>query len=89
MKMSNDPFAGRRVERDSPLVDGAAVTPDDNADLPNVARVLYVGSAGDLTISTVEGTTLLISNHPVGYCMFGARRVYATGTTATNIVAGW
>lgn len=85
----SDPFETAEVERHSPYLDGAAVTPDDDNDLPTAARGLYIGTAGNVRITTLDGTVLTIPNHPVGYLLWGARRVHETGTTASNIIAGW
>jgi len=66
----------------------AAVTPNDGADLPNATRGPYVGVAGDVKVDFVDGGTGIILKalaagivHP-----FRVKRVYATGTTATDIV---
>lgn len=67
-----------------------AVTPADGTDLPVLAKALYVGGAGDLKIVPVaspDGEAVTLKNHPVGYVAVQTRRVFATGTTATHIVA--
>lgn len=68
---------------------GAVVTPDDANDLPmRAARGLYVGGAGDLTVDLLEtGENLLFAGFPGGFFGVAVRRVYATGTTATDIIA--
>lgn len=66
-----------------------AVTTSDSADLPNgVAKSLYVGVSGDVTVIPADGSTgVTFKAHPVGYLLCQVSRVLATGTTATNIVA--
>lgn len=67
-----------------------AVTPSDGTDLTIPAKALYVGGAGDLKIVPVaspDGEAVTLTNHPVGYVAVQTRRVVATGTTATHIVA--
>jgi hypothetical protein len=54
---------------------------------PAKGVALYVGVSGDLSVETVGGRTLLFTAHPVGYAPILVKRVNATGTAATNIVA--
>lgn len=66
---------------------GAAVTPSDSTTYSGV-RCLYVGVAGDITADLADGgTNLLFKAHPVGYALFQPTKIYATGTTATNMIA--
>lgn len=70
-------------------VDAKAVTPSDTVNLPNgPARAVYVGGAGNLRIITGGGTDVTFSNLLAGQLLpVMAVRVFATNTTATNIVA--
>lgn len=65
------------------------VTPHDTNELVNFsARGLYIGTAGDLTVTMVgAGEAVLFQNVPVGTLDVIVRRVHATGTTAADIVA--
>lgn len=67
----------------------AAVTPSNTADLPQPAYALYVGGAGNITLDTVGGqTSVLFTAVPVGTVLaLAVKRVRATGTTATALVA--
>lgn len=68
----------------------AAVTPNDSTDLPNgVCRALYVGGAGTLVIDSPQGDTAVAFVGVVAGSTLSvrAKRVRATSTTATNIVA--
>jgi hypothetical protein len=67
----------------------AAVTPSDTVDLSEfAARGLYIGVAGDVKVDILEsGTGITFKSVPVGFLAVSVRRVYSTGTTATNIVA--
>lgn len=69
--------------------DGASeITPNDSTDLTLVARALYIGGSGDLKINTPNGDTVTFQDIVAGSLLpVRAVRVYATGTTATNIVA--
>ena len=72
---------------DSPGRGAAAVTPNDSADLDRYARRLYVGGTGDVKVDMLDGSTVTFSSVPVGELNISVARVYATGTTAANIVA--
>lgn len=65
------------------------VTPDDNADLPFVTQWLYLANQGELTITTSGGETLTTPVLQAGWHPIEVSRVYASGTTATGIMAGW
>lgn len=66
-----------------------AVTPSNTVDFTYVARQLYVGTAGDVTVVTEDGAVVLFKSVPEGSTIgpFFVKRVNATGTTASNIVA--
>lgn len=70
-----------------PAVFAKAVVPADGADLATWARSLYIGVTGNVTVTTVGGDTITFNNVPVGVLPVQVRRVFGTGTTATNIVA--
>lgn len=61
------------------------VTPNDSADLAN-SGILYIGTAGDVKFTTYGGDvqTLAIANNET-WLPLAVKRVWATGTTATNI----
>jgi hypothetical protein len=65
----------------------AAVTPSDTVDLGVGARSFYVGVAGDIAVAGFDNTVVLFKAVPVGVLPISARRINATNTTATNIVA--
>lgn len=69
---------------------GIAVTPSDTTDLavPSIATQIYVGVAGSLVIVTEDGSTLTYPYLDAGAVLWmRTRRVMATGTTASGIVA--
>lgn len=71
-----------------PARDAAAVTPSDSAQISRVARALYVGGSGDVKLVTEEGNTVTFQDIVAGSILpVKATKVFATGTTATNIVA--
>lgn len=67
------------------------VTPNDNTDLAVVTRAIYVGTTGDVTVDMFgTGSNLTFKNVPAGtWFAIQVTRIYATDTTATDIVAGW
>lgn len=76
----------------SGLIDPAggamAVTPNDSADFEQVARGIYVGVSGDLKVDLADGDTVTFVTIAAGVIHpIQVRKVYATGTTATDIVA--
>ena len=71
-----------------PATNALTVTPSDSADLSVIARGLYIGGAGDVTI-IMQGDTnpVTLSAANAGTILpVRAKRVKSTGTTATNIV---
>jgi hypothetical protein len=67
---------------------GSAVTPSDTQDLAFVARSLYVGGMGDVKVKTANGDEITFASVPGGtWLPVAVTRVYATGTSATGLVA--
>ena len=67
--------------------DAAAVTPSDTADLPQFS-VIYVGGAGNVKVTTAQGSAVTFSGVNAGTVIpVRVRRVWATGTTATLMTA--
>lgn len=66
--------------------DAALVTPHDTNDLTNFGK-LWVGTGGDIKVDTYGGSTATYINVPNGtYLTCYVKRVYSTGTTASNII---
>jgi hypothetical protein len=69
----------------------AAVTPSDTAgsgDLVYVSRAIYVGTGGDMIAVTMADVEVTFTSVPDGTVLpIRAKRIKATGTTATNIVS--
>lgn len=80
----------------TPMTSGLAVTPADGADLAPTngparsTRAVLVGGAGTLKVDMADGTTVTITI-PATACgvllYLAVKRIYATGTSATAIVA--
>ena len=76
------------VNHPAPAEYATAVTPSDSTDLTKVARALYVGTGGNISLNTPDGATVLFSNVQAGSILpIRAKRINATNTTASNIVA--
>ena len=83
-----DPFAAHQRGTTSPAIDAFAVTPDDVADFPTTARGIYVGGGGDISLVTLRGTAVTFRALQAGSVLpCAARRINATGTTASDLVA--
>lgn len=68
----------------------AEVTPSDVRELDYVADELYIGNDGDLMVLTEKNDVVLFKAVPVGkFKSVKVRQVFATGTTAADIVASW
>lgn len=71
---------------DSCAVNCIAITPADS-DLVAPVRAIYVGGGGNVRISDTGGGAVTFSNVPAGVILpVMAKRIWSTGTTATNIV---
>lgn len=68
------------------------ITPSDTADLADTPKGIYVGGGGDLALvatgAPVNAAAVVFRNLPSGALLpVRARRIAATGTTATDLVA--
>jgi hypothetical protein len=80
----------RQTGLDSPAKRYVAVTPHDSTDLTVDARGLYVGTAGNVVAVSTSGDVVTFTNVQAGTILpINVRRVNATSTTASNIVALW
>jgi hypothetical protein len=71
------------------MAGGAAViTPNDGTDLPSRTFGIYVGGAGNVKVDMGDGTTVTFSGVVAGTVLpIQAKRVYATGTSASLMLA--
>lgn len=75
----------------------AAVTPSNTDNIPSVSGgtndegcILYIGGAGNIKVLTIGGDEVIFYAVPAGTTLqVRIRRVFSTGTAATNIVALW
>lgn len=73
----------------SPSLHFYEVTPSNDTDLPRLPKGLYIGGGdGTLEVHNFDGSAVTFVGVPVGSILpIRAKRVLATGTGATNIVA--
>ena len=65
----------------------AAITTHDTNELADSARALYVGTAGALKLTLVNNQVVTFGNVTAGTILeLPVKIVWATGTTASNIV---
>lgn len=72
-----------------PVPHAAMLTPSDTVNLSAITTALYIGVAGDAQVTMLDGTVVHFSNLAVGWHPIRVSRVWATNTTATNIVGVW
>jgi hypothetical protein len=78
---------GKAVVISTPITGGAAVTPSDSTDLPEISLALYIGTAGTLKVTMLDGSVVTYASVAAGRHPLRVKRVWATGTSATGIVA--
>ena len=84
----SDDFSWRAAPMTGPALRAADVDPSDAQDLPGgVCRSLYVGTGGDLRIMLADGGEVTLMSGDFQYHPVRVRRVLATGTSATRVVA--
>ena len=83
-----DPFAGRpHAEFLRPMSRGQAWAPDDATDTPFVTRQVRVGLPGDLRVTLAGSAAPVVIPVVAGVpCDVRVTRVFATGTTAGQVV---
>lgn len=70
-----------------PYLDGAAVTTSDTTTI-QTTRALYVGGTGNLKVTLEGGATVTLYAVPAGAMLdLAVDKIFATGTSATSIVA--
>lgn len=88
--MPTDHHSNQQEGLTSPYNDAAAVTPSDDTDLSNTTRGVYVGAQGSLKVRMAgsgNDVTFVLDKHEI--LPIRVVRIFATGTTANNIVALW
>lgn len=87
--MSAMPYpAGTSGATDS-ITNGFVVTPSNTVDLTVVPRVLILSAAGTVKMDLVGGASGVSVPLQAGFNPIRPTRIYATGTAAVTIFAGW
>lgn len=87
-RIAIDTMLGNELS-DMPCQHFEAVTPSDSDELVHVARKLYIGGAGNISVVGRGDTAAVVIAVTAGQILEGFfRKVTAAGTTATGIVAG-
>ena len=90
-----DPYQGSSPGFSAPLGHAFDITPNDSTQLTTFTRAVWVGTGGDLKADLVgdgsgNGGTVTFSNIADGTLLaVRVAKVYATGTTATDLVGGY
>lgn len=85
----SDPFESHAEGLESPPSHLSAIVPTDGSDLSQAVRAINVATTGSVRVTTVEGDTATL--HVAAGIPFPirARRIWASGTSATGIVGLW
>jgi len=84
--MALNTYVDATMRIDSPAQRAAVVSPSDTNDLAFPARALWIGTQGDVKVTTFGGDTVVIPS-VVGLLPVQVSRVWSTSTTASGIVA--
>ncbi len=82
-----NPFENRTSSLSGPATDILPVTPNDGADLSEVAIALYIETGGTLSVITARGGARSVTVADKSILPVGVRKVNATGTSAVGIHA--
>ncbi len=83
----NDLFQHHSAGLESPAIHLETVVPSDETDLVLVTRAISVGMEGFVRITAMSGAIGRVFIVPGAPFPIRARRIWASGTTATDIVA--
>lgn len=75
------------INDQDPVINCDDLTPNDTTNFTKVYRGFYVGGSGNIKIRTFGDNDVTLNNIAVGVPIpIKIKRVFSTGTTATNIV---
>lgn len=81
-----DLFQGQSPALVSPYIGGFAITKSDTTVFAQPTRAVYVGGAGDLAVTYINGTADILQAVPVGTLLpIRVTQVLSTGTSATKV----
>lgn len=73
----------------APASHAAAITPDDDNNLTETTRAIWVGGAGDLTAIMRSGETVTFAGVPAGTLLPVRVTRVLESSTATDLVGVW
>ena len=78
------------IQNFGPKAGGFAITPSDSVNLTLPALGIYVGGTGDIALLTLHDEVLSFKSVQAGTVLpWAAKRINATGTTATFLIGGY
>lgn len=77
------------TDKNDPIDSAVEIVPNDTTELEYITRVIWVGTAGDLSCLMFDNLEVTFPNLQVGWHPIRVRRVNSTGTTASGIIGGW
>jgi len=82
-------YVSKDADETAPAVDAKDVTPNDVTSLPaGTCSAIYIGVGGSVKLKTAQNTDITFVGLGTGALLpVRAKQVFATGTTATNIIA--
>lgn len=84
-----DQFAAQQSLLDSPALTAfdAYAQKSDTVDLTVITRGIYTGSGGNIKVDMAGGGTMTFVSVPAGSLLpLRVRRLYSTGTAATDVI---
>jgi hypothetical protein len=86
-----DAFQSHQAGLADPGFKATAISPHDTNDLTDIPRALWVGLGGNVVVICKNDTaSVTFNNVPAGSILpVSVKRVLATGTTASQILALW
>lgn len=86
---TKDHFAGQGRTRSGGPHHLDIPTLSDTQDLPFVTQWIFLAGAGTLHLTMASGADITTPQMSAGWHLIEARRIHATGTTATGLMVGY
>lgn len=85
-----DPFEQYARPHPGTFDNALAITPDNDNDLSVAPSLIWLGTPGDVRITAQNGETVTLKNpNLLPFLLARAKRIHASGTTASDIVLLW
>jgi hypothetical protein len=83
---ATNPWPSHAKSPSGPYQNLAAITPDNSNDLATISSEIMVAGGGTVKVDTLGGQTVTFTAVAGYRYPIRAKRIYATGTSATGIV---